>query len=144
MSVNQDSEYFDRDGWRRGVFHYSVLIYNCDRIYGHCFGSNRFQISSKGLDNQASNPSYWLDRNEVYAGAHMHETGHTLDFWPIPGHSSSSSSPLKIGWWLTMSYRSCMSYGYIFYTVDYSDGSRRSPDYDDWERMDLSAFEDEW
>lgn len=135
---------FDRYGWRRGVFHYGVLIYHYDGVYGHRFGDNRFQISSKGLDNQASNPSYWLDRNEVYAGAYMHETGHTLDFWPIPGHSSRSSSPLKIGWWLTMNYRSCMSYGYIFYTVDYSDGSRPPPDYDDWERMDLSAFEDEW
>lgn len=132
----------DGNGWRRGVFHYGVLIYNYDGIYGHCFGPNRFQISSTGLDRQGASP--FMDRNEVYAGAHMHETGHTLNFWPIPGHNSFSAFPWKLGYWINYNYKSCMSYGYIFYTVDYSDGSRPLPDLDDWERMDLTHFEEEW
>jgi len=28
--------------------------------------------------------------------------------------------------------------------VDYSDGSRFFRDFDDWERLDLSYFEEEW
>ena len=74
----------------------------------------------------------------------MHEAGHTFDFNPIPGHNSWSGSPMQIGWWLNRPYKSCMNYGYTFYTVDYSNGARPIRDYDDWERMDLSHFERNW
>ena len=40
------------------------------------------------MEEKASLPL--LDRNVVYASAYMHETGHTLDFWPIPGHNDYS------------------------------------------------------
>ncbi|GAI17144.1 unnamed protein product, partial [marine sediment metagenome] len=130
------------ENWRRGVFHYGVLIYHYESIYGHAFGSNRFQISSNGLENKAQSPL--LERDEVYASAYMHETGHTLGFWPIPGHNQWSGTPLQIGWWISRPYKSCMNYGYIFYTIDYSDGSRLFRDYDDWSRMDLTYFESQW
>jgi hypothetical protein len=86
----------------------------------------------------------YFDRDMVYASAYIHETGHTLGFWPIPGHNPWSGSPWQIGWWLNRPYRSCMNYGYMYTTVDYSDGSRLFKDYDDWTRMDLSSFEDSW
>jgi hypothetical protein len=132
----------DPQNWRRGIFHYGVLIYQYDGPPGCAFGPNCFQISSKLLDEKAQIP--FFERNEVYASVYMHETGHTLGFWPIPGHNRRSGAPWKIGWWLTRTYKSCMNYGYMYYTVDYSDGSRLIRDYDDWSRMDLSYFEDEW
>jgi len=37
-----------------------------------------------------------------------------------------------------------MNYGWMYYLVDYSDGSRPIPDIDDWSRIDYDAFEREW
>ena len=130
------------NNWRRGVFHYGVLLYHYESIYGHCFGPNRFQISSRGLENQAKDPNFI--RDEVYASAYMHEAGHTLGFWPIPGHNGRSGILGLIDYFLALPYKSCMNYGYVFYVIDYSNGARPIRDYDDWERMDLSHFERDW
>ncbi len=132
----------DQYNWRRGVFHYGVLIYDYDGPPGITFRPNSFLIASKGLEEKAE--IQFFQRDEVYASCYMHETGHTLNFRPIPGHNRFSTSPFRLGWWLTRSYKSCMNYGYMYYTVDYSDGSRLFRDYDDWSRMDLSYFEREW
>lgn len=128
--------------WRRGVFHYGVLVYQYEEVNGCAFGSNCFQVSSAGMEEKAN--EFFLDRDIVYASAYMHETGHTFGFWPIPGHNQWSKYPWQIGWWMNRPYKSCMNYGYMYTTVDYSDGSRLFGDYDDWERMDLSYFEDSW
>jgi len=139
------NQYFlhgDENNWRRGVFHYGVVIYQCSEVSGCAFGSNRFQISSNGMEEKAKSP--FLERDIVYASAYMHETGHTLGFWPIPGHNRWSAYPWQIGWWINRPYKSCMNYGYMYTTVDYSDGSRIIKDYDDWTRMDLTYFEDSW
>ena len=139
------NDYFlhgDETNWRRGVFHYGVVIYQSSEVNGNAFGPNRFQISAKGMEEKAEIP--WLDREVVYASAYMHETGHTLNFFPIPGHNQRSYYPWQIGWWLSRPYKSCMNYGYMYSTVDYSDGSRLIRDYDDWNRMDLTYFETDW
>jgi hypothetical protein len=127
------------DNWRHGVFHYGVVVYSSESAAGYMFRANAFQISSTGHEKKASEPL--LDRDTVYASAYMHETGHTLGFWPIPGHNRNSMYPWQLGWWLNRPYKSCMNYGYMYYTVDYSDGSRIIKDYDDWERMDLTYFQ---
>ena len=132
----------DKDNWRRGVFHYGVVVYSSESAAGYMFRANAFQISSTGHEKKASEPL--LDRDTVYASAYMHETGHTLGFWPIPGHNRNSMYPWQLGWWLNRPYKSCMNYGYMYYTVDYSDGSRIIKDYDDWSRMRLDYFEKEW
>jgi len=135
------NEYFlhgDTNNWRKEIFHYGILIYESDRVEGMAFGCNCFQISAHLLDLVAESG---FDRDVTYASAYMHETGHTLRFWPIPGHG-------KTGWLLRIFlplYKSCMSYGWIYRMVDYSDGSRPHlgpliGDYDDWKRMDMSYF----
>jgi len=124
--------------WRRGVFHYGLVVYE-GGYAGYMFRSNGYQISSLRLEEKINNPI--INRDIMYASGYMHELGHTFDFWPIPGHNSFSSFPWQLGWWLTHSYRSCMNYGWVYLIVDYSDGSRRSPDLNDWARMDYSAFE---
>jgi len=133
-----------QNNWRRYVFHYGVVIYQGSWADGNVFGPNRFQISSHGLEITANKP--FLERNTVYASAYMHEAGHTLGFHNIPGHNQNSVYPWQIGWWINRPYRSCMNYGFMYYTVDYSDGSRRNPDLDDWEepRLDLTAFQRTW
>jgi hypothetical protein len=139
------TQYFlhgDQNNWRRGVFHYGVVVFQDEDVNGCAFGANRFQISSNGMEQKVKNPL--LDRDTIYASAYMHETGHSLGFWPIPGHNGQSKYPWQLGYWLSRPYRSCMNYGFMFYTVDYSDGSRPIRDYNDWERMDLTYFEQSW
>jgi hypothetical protein len=132
----------EEDNWRTGVFHYGLVVYSTNSAAGYMFRPNAFQISSKGHENICENA--WADRTIVYASAYMHELGHTLGFWPIPGHNSWSMYPWQIGWWLNRPYKSCMNYGYMYTTVDYSDGSRFIKDYNDWERMNLGYFEIDW
>jgi len=130
------------NNWRKGVFHYGVVIYQCSLVNGHCFRANSFQISANAMEYKASIP--FMNRDIVYASAYMHETGHTLNFRPIPGHNSWSGYPWQIGWWINRPYKSCMNYGYMYRVVDYSDGSRPIIDLDDWSRMDLTFFQREW
>jgi len=128
--------------WRRGVFHYGVVVYQVDGPNGYTFNPNAFQISSNGLEKKSKNPA--LHRNIVYASCYMHELGHTFNFHPIPGHNDNSKYPWQIGWWINQPYKSCMNYAWVFRIVDYSDGSRPPPDIDDWSRIDYSFFEREW
>jgi len=129
----------DPNNWRLGVFHYGVIIYQSSLVNGNMFGSNRFQISSHGMEKKASIP--WLNRDVVYASAYMHETGHTLAIFPIGGHNQFSEYPWQLGWWFWRPYKSCMNYGYMYTTVDYSDGSRGLRDFNDWVNMDLTSFQ---
>jgi hypothetical protein len=138
-------EYFlhgDSHNWRRGVFHYGLVNYNADP-HGYMFRSNAYQIASLGLEGKLTTFPY-LDKNVVYGSAYMHELGHTFDFRPIPGHNPWSRHPLQLGWWLNRPYKSCMNYAWMYQIVDYSDGSHRAPDLDDWNRIDYDAFEREW
>ncbi|MEM4257912.1 MAG: hypothetical protein QXL17_02010 [Candidatus Thermoplasmatota archaeon] len=133
--------HFDQNNWRSGVFHYGILVYNCTIAGGNAFGSNRFQISAKFLEEKAALPL--LRRDIVYASAYMHETGHTLGLEPLGGHDENSKYPWQLGWWKWRPYKSCMNYGYMYRMVDYSDGSRGKNDFNDWssDRMDLTAFQ---
>ncbi len=139
-------EYFlhgDEDNWRRGVFHYGLVIYYED-IPGYMFRSNAFQIASKGMEDKYNQFKHMLDRDIVYGSAYMHELGHTFAFNPIPGHDDFSKYPWQPGYWKNRPYKSCMNYAWMFQIVDYSDGSRQEPDIDDWSRINYFAFENEW
>jgi hypothetical protein len=128
----------DPNNWRRGVFHYGLVVYEAGYA-GYMIQSNAYQISSSRLEKKVNNPI--LNRDIIYASDYMHELGHTLDFRPIPGHNQFSQYPWQLGWWWNHAYRSCMNYGWTYLIVDYSDGSRRIPDLNDWDRMDYSYFD---
>ena len=132
--------HWDNNNWRRGVFHYGVVVYYED-VPGYVFRSNAYQIASDGMEKKDKWP--FTDREIVYASAYMHELGHTFGFWPIPGHDDSSKGPWQLGWWLARPYRSCMNYAWMYQLVDYSDGSRSSPDLNDWNRINYASFEHE-
>jgi len=121
---------------------YGVLIYSSSWVAGAAFGPNCFYITIKGHEKKASSPL--LDRDTVFASAFMHETGHTFGFWPIGGHDRDSFYPWQINWWKWRPYKSCMNYGYMYTSVDYSDGSRGKNDFDDWDRIDLTYFQNQW
>ena len=131
----------DEANWRRGVFHYGVVVYYVDAPPGYMFRSNAYQIASNLLERKASLPT--LDRDITYASCYMHELGHTFSFHPIPGHDQNSKYPWQLGYWQNLPYKSCMNYGWVYRIVDYSDGSRQDPDIDDWERIDYNDFERE-
>ncbi len=126
--------------WRRGVFHYGVVIYQCSVANGNAFNSNAFQISSQGLNNKTKSFQTYK-RDIVYASAYMHETGHTLNI-ANPGVDNSNSKFIyQLGWWQWRHYKSVMNYGHMFTMVDYSDGSRGINDFDDWNTLDLTYFQ---
>jgi hypothetical protein len=133
----------DYDNWRRGVFHYGVLIYQCSRADGNAFGSNAYQISSNGLNERAINMP-WLKRDIIYASAYMHECGHTLDLNNPGVDDFYSKYPWQLNWWKWRPYKSVMNYGYMYQMVDYSDGSRGLNDFNDWNDMDLKSFQVEF
>ncbi len=128
---------------RVGIFHYGVMVYNAEGAAGFIYRPDAFQISIKGmLDKKQQFP--WLQKNVIFASAYMHELGHTFNFNPIPGHNTDCYYPWQTGWWLVGSYKSCMNYRYMYYTVDYSDGSHGKNDFDDWNRMDMTFFQRYW
>lgn len=146
IAIYQD--YFlkgDQNNWRKGVFHYGLLVY--DATYaGYVFGTEdgywgAYQISSKRVDRPLHLSSTPKGKATAYASVYMHELGHTLDIRIPGGHDLDSYYPWQIGWWKWRPYKSCMNYGYTYTLVDYSDGSRGKNDHDDWHTLDLPAFQ---
>ena len=130
----------DNNNWRKGVFHYGLLVY--DATYAGYFVNTddnywgAFQISSCRVDTHV-----YITRANSYASVYMHELGHTLDIRIPGGHDTDSYYPWQINWWKYRPYKSCMNYGYTYKLVDYSDGSRGKNDHDDWGTLDLPAFQ---
>jgi len=153
----------DPNNWRRGAFHYAIIAYHSARYAGFVFGTtadgenytlDSLQISTdmhetfpfknpiyNSLRRKSFNREY--QREIVYAGAIMHETGHTLGVgsWNAPGCDNPLSVFPKRDWWKFHSYRSCMNYDNTYYLVDYSDGSHGKNDFDDWGNIDLTFFQ---
>jgi hypothetical protein len=135
----------NNSNWRRGVFHYGVVVYSSQSAAGYMYRPNAYQISTSGHEKLIQDhPDY--RRDIVYGSAYMHELGHTLGFSPIPGHNQLSGLLGLLDYIRCLPYRSCMNYGYMYIMVDYSDGSRRSPDLNDWNpsRMRFDYFERDW
>ncbi|VVB60943.1 Uncharacterised protein [uncultured archaeon] len=156
-------EYFmhgDAHNWRRGVFRWCIAAYDYTWAEGFTFGSqinstfalDAFFISTKyhdyrakisplldGMDRKISDKE--MNRVYVYAGAIMHETGHTLDIRAPGCDARHTVWPWEINYWRYASYKSVMNYRYIYRgVVDYSDGSHGENDYDDWSNLDLTRI----
>jgi len=144
----------DLSNWRRGVFHYGIVVYyrrpsmafsgDTGPYFGYYGGTNSFVISKSNPDyyyefyNQEKSMAY------LYAANFMHEMGH--NFGIKSGHPNGcdhflSSEPWMFGYWLYQNYKSIMNYRYIFDIFDYSDGTNGVRDFDDWGNIDLTYFE---
>jgi hypothetical protein len=135
----------NQNNWRRGVFHYGLLIYNSSFFRGFAFsgdgnGTNCFQISSKGVNLVLPFPNIQVMRDIGFASVYMHETGHTLGIFNAGVDNKLTVFPYRL-WLKFLNYRSCMNYAYTYVLVDYSDGSRGKYDFDDWGNLDLTFFE---
>jgi len=148
----------DRNYWRKGVFHYGLVVYHAGYAGFVFVGDDKldcFQVSTKAHDqiprkHPILNRIVWADMNMediravVYAGAMMHETGHTLGIFHdnTPGcDDQEGKMPWQISFWKWRPYKSVMNYEYVYKMVDYSDGSRGRNDFDDWGRIDLTRFQ---
>jgi len=148
----------DREYWRKGVFHYGLIVYHASYAGFVFVGDNLidcFQVSTKAHDqiprkHPIVNRIVWADMNMediravIYAGAMMHETGHTLGIFHsnTPGcDDQEGKMPWQINFWKWRPYKSVMNYEYVYKMVDYSDGSRGRNDFNDWGRIDLTRFQ---
>jgi hypothetical protein len=155
----------DAQNWRRGVFRWCIAGYNGAYAFhgtvvnGFTFSSDInnshaldcFFVSSKNLNNKTKEFPLismlmrgTLNRDTnlaiVWAGAIMHETGHTLGC-SAPGCDCNGVMPWQINFWRYANYKSVMNYRYIYSgLLDYSDGSHGKNDWDDWGTMDLTYF----
>jgi len=134
----------DEDNWRKGVFHYGLVVYNAT-FPGFVFRSDGYQVSTKGMESKAEQ-ILTGSREIVYATAYMHELGHTLGLNHLFGHSTDGYSIWQILWWQARPYKSIMNYGYMYGIFhpnfcDYSDGHRGKNDFDDWSNINFSNFE---
>jgi hypothetical protein len=157
--LNNDPNY-----WRRGIFHYGLVIYRSANHPGFVFSSTNdgvnytmdcFQISTKWHETLPFKYPIWdsvtrrsfnreKQRDIIYATAIMHETGHTLGLFNgnPPGVDTDSVFPHGKEWFKFRKYKSCMNYGYMYVLLDYSDGSHGINDFDDWSNIDLTLFQD--
>jgi len=143
------------DQWKRGIFRYGLLIYHHEKAAGKAFigegfpfnskirGINSFLVSKTAADITLETSDYSEDF--IYATYFMHELGHTmgLDVLNPPGCDNKFTvHPLFLGWWKYANYQSVMNYRYVHTILDYSDGSHGKYDFDDWDNLDLTWFEE--
>lgn len=129
-------EYFqheDNNNWRRGVFRYSVIVYDPGGA-GYNFRRGAFVVGSNYVKDKVIRNTQRAQAIS-WASVYMHEMGHTFDL-RNPGVDNSH-------FWQYLNYKSCMKYAYTYRLVDYSDGSRIN-DFNDWGEMDLKHFQREW
>jgi len=150
--------------WRRGAFHYGLIIYHSDRYGGFVFSTtvngkdyrlDSFQMSTQNFDAglfkypfysllRRKTPDKNVQRAIVYGGTIMHELGHTLGLFGgvVPGIDNWQSVFTYKDWWKFRNYKSCMNYDRVLYALpDYSDGSHGRNDFDDWGHIDLTLFQ---
>ena len=149
-------EYFlhnDNTTWRRGVFHYGLIVYktfpkgygfsgDVDPFMGYLPGTNSFVLSSSQMEKNTRTSLKTIDY--FYASAIMHEMGHTLGIRngnPPGCDVQLSKYPWQPGWWIYRNYKSIMNYHYTYKLFDYSDGTHGDRDHDDWSALDFSHFE---
>ena len=139
----------DPTDWRKGVFHYVLLS---DSLFKD--GPGFVFIGWDEADSFALSISYYekeipqIFRSHVLATVFMHELGHTLglfhDVYPAIDNESSIipfAIPLLKGQITYRNYRSCMNYQFAWQVLDYSDGSHGRGDFDDWDHVNLSFFQ---
>ena len=128
---------------RKGIFHYGVLCNYCADLNFPFIGWDVFD--SFAISVEWIKDSYqFLQREDIIAGAIIHHLGHTLDLVADAYEGIDNIGTTKIlsnEWFNYLSYISCMNYFYKYRVLTFSDGSRGVHDFNDWERMDFSFFQ---
>jgi hypothetical protein len=145
----------DENNWRRGVFHYGIIVNLCNMkgyafsgdtppYWGYMPSTNSFVISSSQMEKNTKKMIYNKPLEYFYGSAMMHEMGHNFGIRfgePFGCDNWIGKYPWQICFWLIRNYKSIMNYQYTYRIFDYSDGTHGRGDYDDWENIDLTYFE---
>ncbi|HDN96232.1 MAG TPA: hypothetical protein ENG71_04120 [Thermoplasmatales archaeon] len=140
----------DPNYWRKGVFHYAIICSQIEWYWrpagGRMFYTDSFVVGAQYVRN-------WLwsiklqgsDYITAMASVFMHELGHNLGLFAFDGIDNESTRfPWQRGYWLWAPYKSCMNYRYVFKLVDYSNGDDKEYDQNDWAKLDLRRFDEDW
>jgi hypothetical protein len=139
------NNYFLHNGdnsWKQGIFRYGVVVYDAG-FNGFAVRNDMWQISSKYV-KEKTKQLFFVDEAVVYASVYMHETGHSLDIWNPGVDNPNTYYPWQLDYWKYRPYKSCMNYGYTYILVDYSDGSHGMNDFNDWDNLRVSSFDDQY
>ena len=144
----------DSDNWRRGVFHYGIVVYSLGismafsgdvpPYWGYSGATNSFVISKPGPDWYYEKLNGRKSYAYIWAANFMHEMGHNFGIRfgrPFGCDNRLASKPWMPAYYRFWNYKSIMNYRYVHAILDYSDGTHGRGDYDDWGKIDLSYFE---
>jgi hypothetical protein len=138
---------------RKGIFRYIVVGHNAGFCHPSEFNSYDTMAVDTSLYKLLLKRQAYTPRTQriVLASAVLHELGHSLGIarWTIEGCDNLTFADGKaakqefVNNW--GNYKSVMSYYYIWdkTIVDYSDGSHGTNDQNDWEKLDLTFFNNE-
>jgi parallel beta-helix repeat protein len=142
----------DLNNPRKGIFHWCLIS-----DYGPYPGLPGFAVvgwdhlDSFKISAQRLKDSHPLkSRGYIIASITIHELGHNLGL-VVDDHIGIDNDvalfPFALEILKISRYKSCMNYLYTYWILDYSDGSRRLNDFDDWSNLDLTFFKNthfEW
>jgi len=131
----------DLNNPRKGVFHYG-LICSYGRGGYALFGWDHMD-SFDCVAQQLSENKPLFSKQHLIISVVLHELGHTLKLLGDTHggiDNVEATRPFSRQFWLYKNYKSCMNYIYTFFILDYSDGSIRRNDFDDWGNIDLGFF----
>jgi len=132
--------------WRRGIFHYGIVVYNAGYAGYNFFNGylpymDTFQISSMDV-NKHIFPKTQARIDLGYASVYMHETGHNIGLNDFAGIDNFQDAyPWQKDWLKFLPYHSVMNYAYMYNMIGYSDGRNGKNDHNDWGNLDLARFQ---
>ncbi|RLF59482.1 MAG: hypothetical protein DRN27_02500 [Thermoplasmata archaeon] len=128
---------------RKGIFHYGIICNYCADLNFPFIGWDAFDsfaISAGWLEDSLK----FYDRGNLIAGAIMHHLGHTLGITADDHFGIDNMKTIRLfsnEWLKFLPYYSCMNYFYKYQILTYSDGSKGSNDFNDWDNMEFDFFQ---
>ena len=128
---------------RKNIFHYTVICNFCPDLNFPFTGWN--QLDGSAISAQwikESNPLFSLE--ELIVGAIIHHLGHGLGLIADSHKGIDNTGCIKIfskQWLKYRNYKSCMNYFYKYRMLSFSDGTNGQGDYNDWENIDFTYFQ---
>ncbi len=132
------------DNPRKGIFHYAVIIDEIEEIWnGFVFiGWDNLDTIGMAIKESKDNHRY-LKKDRLIIGGIIHELGHTMGLLIDDHGGIDNTGAVKFFTKQGFKYKnyfSCLNYRYVFYLLDYSDGSHGQGDFNDWDKLDFSFF----
>jgi len=132
----------DLNNPRKGIFHYCLITnYNHDESQ---VAMGWDQIDYLIVDAQGQRERHPnTNQEDVIVYPIMHELGHTFELIVDENNGIDnlcSSIPYYREYWKYRNYKSVMNYRYTYRILDYSDGSLRRGDFNDWGNLNFMYF----